>query len=161
MHAPTIRPVDFNDPVCTADFLDLLDHYMRSPSGNGQPMPPELRTRLPAELRKRPTVLSFIAYQDGRAAGLINCVEGFSTFAGKPLLNIHDIVVHADLRRRGIARALLAHAEQTAVARGCCKLTLEVLDGNTGARKAYADFGFQGYQLDPAMGQALFMEKKL
>ncbi len=161
MHALTIQPADFDDPACTADFLDLLDHYMRSPSGNGQSMPAELRTRLPAELRQRPTVLSFMAYQDGRAAGLINCVEGFSTFAGKPLLNIHDIIVHEDFRRRGIARALLAHAEQAAVARGCCKLTLEVLEGNTGAREAYADFGFQGYQLDPAMGQALFMEKKL
>ena len=161
MNTPTIRPVDFDDPACTADFLDLLDHYMRSPSGNGQPMTAELRSRLPAELCKRLTVLSFIAYQEGRAAGLINCVEGFSTFAGKPLLNIHDIIVHQDFRRRGIARALLAHAERTAVERGCCKLTLEVLEGNTGAREAYTGFGFQGYQLDPAMGQALFMEKKL
>ncbi|MBL8451629.1 MAG: GNAT family N-acetyltransferase [Zoogloea sp.] len=161
MHAPRIQPVDFDDPARTDDFLDLLDHYMRSPSGTGKPMPPALRTRLPAELRKRPTVLSFLAYQDGRAAGLINCVEGFSTFAGQPLLNIHDIIVHEDFRRRGIARALLAHAEQAALARGCCKLTLEVLEGNSGARKAYTGFGFQAYQLDPAMGQALFMEKKL
>lgn len=161
MHAPRIQPVDFDDPACTDDFLDLLDHYMRSPSGTGKPMPPELRMRLPAELRQRPTVLSFLAYQNGRAAGLINCVEGFSTFAGKPLLNIHDIIVHEDFRRRGIARALLAHAEQAALARGCCKLTLEVLEGNSGARKAYAGFGFEAYQLDPAMGQALFMEKRL
>lgn len=161
MHAPRIQPVDFDDPACTDDFLNLLDHYMRSPSGTGKPMPAALRTSLPAELRKRPTVLSFLAYQDGRAAGLINCVEGFSTFAGKPLLNIHDIIVHEDFRRRGMARALLAHAEQAALARGCCKLTLEVLEGNHGARKAYTGFGFQAYQLDPAMGQALFMEKKL
>ena len=33
--------------------------------------------------------------------------------------------------------------------------------GNHGARRAYLDFGFEGYQLDPAMGQALFFEKKL
>lgn len=161
----TIQPVDFDDPALTADFLALLDHYMRGPTGNGQPMPDALRARLPAELRQRPTVLSFIAYESGerqkRAAGLINCVEGFSTFAGKPLLNVHDIVVHEDCRRRGIASALLAHAEQVARERGCCKLTLEVLEGNTGARQAYLDFGFQGYQLDPAMGQAQFMEKKL
>lgn len=159
--APIIHPVDFGDPASTADFLDLLDHYMRSPSGNGQPMPPELRSRLPAELSRRPTVLSFLARVGERAAGLINCVEGFSTFAGRPLLNIHDIVVHADFRRQGIARALLARAEQAARERGCCKLTLEVLEGNVGARRAYEDFGFRGYQLDPALGQALFLEKKL
>mgnify|MGYP000614993650 CR=1 FL=1 len=96
-----------------------------------------------------------------RPVGLINCVEGFSTFAGRPLLNVHDIVVHEDFRRQGIARALLAHVEAMARQRGCCKLTLEVLEGNHGARRAYLDFGFEGYQLDPAMGQALFFEKKL
>ncbi len=161
----TIVATDFDDPRCCDDFLALLDHYMRSPTGNGKPMSDELRRRLPAELRRRPQVLSYIAYRVsdiGRCpAGLINCVEGFSPFAGRPLLNVHDIVVHEDFRRQGIARALLAHVEAVARQRGCCKLTLEVLEGNHGARRAYLNFGFEGYQLDPAMGQALFFEKKL
>jgi hypothetical protein len=38
MSPPVIRPVDFDDPACTADFLDLLDHYMRGPSGSGRPL---------------------------------------------------------------------------------------------------------------------------
>ncbi|MBS0357370.1 MAG: GNAT family N-acetyltransferase [Proteobacteria bacterium] len=161
----SIQPVDFDDEAQRNDFLDLLDHYMRGPTGSGKAMSDALRARLPDELRRRPTVLSFIAYWNKKgerqAAGLINCVEGFSTFAGRPLLNVHDIIVHEDFRRRGIATALLAHAEQVARERGCCKLTLEVLEGNTGARQAYLNSGFAGYQLDPAMGQALFMEKKL
>lgn len=161
----TIVATDFDNPQLCADFLALLDHYMRSPTGNGAPMSDELRSRLPAELRRRPQVLSFIAYRESeggqRAVGLINCVEGFSTFAGRPLLNVHDIVVHEEVRRQGIARALLAHVEAVAQERGCCKLTLEVLEGNHGARRAYLAFGFEGYQLDPALGQALFMEKKL
>ena len=156
---------DFNDPRHCTDFLALLDHYMRSPTGNGVPMGDELRSRLPTELRRRPQVLSFIAYRESdagpRAVGLVNCVEGFSTFAGRPLLNVHDIVVHEDFRRQGISRALLAHVEAVARERGCCKLTLEVLEGNHDARRAYLAFGFEGYQLDPALGQALFMEKKL
>lgn len=161
----SIQPVDFDDEAQRNDFLDLLDHYMRGPTGSGKAMSDALRARLPDELRRRPTVLSFISYWNKKgerqAAGLINCVEGFSTFAGRPLLNVHDIIVHEDFRRRGIATALLAHAEQVARERGCCKLTLEVLEGNTGARQAYLNSGFAGYQLDPAMGQALFMEKKL
>lgn len=161
----TIQSVDFDDPAQTADFLFLLDHYMRGPTGNGRPMDDALRARLPDALRRRPTVLCHVAYldEDGqrRPVGLINCVEGFSTFAGRPLLNIHDIVVHADYRRRGIARQLLAHAEAVAKARGCCKLTLEVLTGNRGAYDAYVGFGFRAYELDPAMGAATFMEKKL
>lgn len=160
-----IAATDFDDPRCCADFLTLLDHYMQSPTGNGQPMSDALRQRLPVELRRRPQVLSYIAYRTSdagqRPVGLINCVEGFSTFAGRPLLNVHDIVVHQDFRRQGIARRLLAHVEAVARQRGCCKLTLEVLEGNHDARRSYLDFGFEGYQLDPAMGQALFLEKKL
>lgn len=161
MNALRILPVDFGDAVRADHYLDLLDHYMRSPTGSGTALSADLRTRLTDELRQRPTVLCYVAYQADDPAGLLTCVEGFSTFAGRPLLNIHDIVVHARFRRRGIARALLTHAETVARERGCCKLTLEVLEGNAGARQAYLDFGFRGYELDPAMGRALFMEKRL
>jgi ribosomal protein S18 acetylase RimI-like enzyme len=161
MQTLRIEPLDLADAGQTDDFLDLLDHYMQGPTGQGRPMDAALRARLPEALRQQPTVLSFLAYHQHRPAGLINCVLGFSTFAGRPLLNVHDLVVDRDCRRLGIARALLAHAEAVARQRGCCKLTLEVLEGNTAAREAYLDFGFQAYQLDPAMGSALFMEKRL
>ena len=45
--------------------------------------------------------------------------------------------------------------------RGCCKLTLEVLDNNFIAKALYKKFGFSDYQLDPEYGNALFWEKKL
>mgnify|MGYP002129986268 CR=1 FL=1 len=61
----------------------------------------------------------------------------------------------------GVGQALLAAAEQLARARGCCKLTLEVLGGNVGALRLYQRFGFANYELDPAMGQAQFMQKWL
>ena len=41
------------------------------------------------------------------------------------------------------------------------KLTLEVLEGNSVAQSAYRAFGFEGYELDPQMGKALFWQKKL
>ena len=86
----TLQPVNFDDPRQTADFLFLLDHYMRGPTGNGKPMDDDLRARLPDELRRRPTVLCHVGYLDEaggerRPVGLINCVEGFSTFAGRPI----------------------------------------------------------------------------
>jgi len=45
------------------------------------------------------------------------------------------------------------------VVRGCCKLTLEVLTGNLVALRSYERFGFAPYALDPAAGQASFMQK--
>ena len=41
------------------------------------------------------------------------------------------------------------------------KLTLEVLQGNESARRLYERVGFAGYQLDPAVGQAQFLQKWL
>jgi hypothetical protein len=43
----------------------------------------------------------------------------------------------------------------------CCKLTLEVLEGNKLAQAAYIANGFVGYQLVSEMGQAMFWQKKL
>ena len=69
-----------------------------------------------------------------------------------------DVTGHRRLSR---GQALLAAAEQHARARGCCKLTLEVLTGNARALKSYLGFGFEPYALDPAAGQASFMQKWL
>ena len=56
---------------------------------------------------------------------------------------------------------MLGLVEQIALERGACKLTLEVLAGNTGAIKLYNRVGFASYQLDPVMGQAQFLQKWL
>lgn len=158
---PTISATDFRRPAHRAAFLHLLEHYARDPMGGGMGLCAEARTHLIERLAARPGFVSFLAEENGEAVGLINCFEGFSTFAARPLLNIHDLVVHADWRGRGLARALLGAAEQAARERGCCKLTLEVLSGNSTARAAYRANGFAAYELDPQAGPALFLEKKL
>jgi ribosomal protein S18 acetylase RimI-like enzyme len=86
---------------------------------------------------------------------------GYSTFQARPLLNVHDLAVLPRHRARGVGQALLAACEHHARQRGCCKLTLEVLSGNTRALRSYQRFGFAPYVLDPAEGQALLMQKWL
>ena len=88
-------------------------------------------------------------------------LEGFSTFACRPLVNIHDVVVLPGWRGQRVAQQMLALVEAIARQRGACKLTLEVLQGNAPALRAYEREGFAGYALDPAMGHAQFMQKKL
>ena len=102
-----------------------------------------------------------LAFDGEQPVGLVNCIEGFSSFKCKPLVNVHDVAVLASHRGRGIAEAMLAEAERIAVERGAVKMTLEVLSGNAPAVKLYRRIGYEGYQLDPAMGTAQFMQKWL
>src|SRR5512139_2939210 len=106
-------------------------------------------------------LFSVLAFDGETPVGLINAIEGFSTFACRPLVNVHDVVVLASHRGRGIAARMFAEVETIARERGACKLTLEVLEGNATARALYERLGFAGYQLDPAMGHAQFLHKWL
>ncbi|MCB1696223.1 MAG: GNAT family N-acetyltransferase [Halioglobus sp.] len=114
-----------------------------------------------AGLAALPHAVTLLCYVDGRPAGLANCFEGFSTFSCRKLLNIHDITVLAEFRGLGLSQHLLREIEVVARERGCGKLTLEVLAGNEPAKCAYRKFGFDAYQLDPALGEALFWQKSL
>lgn len=141
--------------------LQLLDEYAREPVGGGAPLSAHARENLVEALRQRSGYVGLLAFQGISAVGLINAFEAFSTFAARPLLNIHDLFVRPAYRGRGIGQALLWAAEREARARGCVKLTLEVLSGNARALSSYERFGFRRYQLAPEVGHALFLEKLL
>jgi ribosomal protein S18 acetylase RimI-like enzyme len=151
----------YDDPSHAAALVDLLDHYARDPAGGGEPLSDFARGNLVASLAARPFVFSVLAFESDTPVGLINAIEGFSTFACKPLVNVHDVVVAAGHRGRGIAAQMFAEVEGIARERGACKLTLEVLEGNAAARALYQRLGFSAYQLDPAMGNAQFLHKWL
>ena len=139
----------------------LLNHYAEDAMGGGQSLSADTRQQLAIELAKRPHAFSVLAFIAGEPVGLVNCFEGFSTFACRPLVNVHDVVVLQNHRGQRITQRMLARVEQEAVVRGACKLTLEVLQGNAPALRAYEREGFAGYQLDPAFGAAMFLQKKL
>ena len=112
-------------------------------------------------LRAHPTTLIFLALHQDEAVGIVTCFIGFSTFAARPLVNIHDLHVAKDHRRHGIARLLLEAVETEARRLGCCKLTLEVQENNQTALALYASLGFVGGQYEPEAGAVLLREKKL
>ena len=155
----TIRPVELEHDGDA--LLGLLDAYAADPMGGGKPLPEPVKAALVPGLKARSDYFGFIAFREGRPAGLVNCFEGFSTFLARPLMNIHDVVVLPEFRGQGLSLRLLDRVETLALARGCCKLTLEVLSGNAVAKAAYERFGFAGYALDPAAGEAVFWEKSL
>lgn len=156
-----IARADYADPADGAAIVALLDAYARDPMGGGSPLAEDVRERLVSALAEQPGAFSMIAHVAGNPAGLANCFTGFSTFAARPLVNIHDIAVLPQYRGKGVGRALLDAVAAEAQARGACKLTLEVLAGNAPAIAAYRQAGFAQYGLDPAMGTAQFWERKL
>lgn len=141
--------------------VDLLDAYARDPAGGGHPLSDFAKTHLVRELAARPQAFSVLAFDGTQPVGLVNGIEGFSTFACRPLVNVHDVVVLASHRGRRVGERMLAEVEAIARERGACKLTLEVLQGNAPAIKLYERIGFAGYQLDPALGNAQFLQKWL
>ncbi len=93
--------------------------------------------------------------------GIAVCFIGFSTFAARPLINIHDLAVLPEGRGNGVGRKLLTAVERKAREMNCCKVTLEVLENNRRALKVYAAAGFVRATYTEEAGGALFFAKKL
>jgi GNAT superfamily N-acetyltransferase len=140
-----IREANLADARDAAAVVTVLDSYASDPAGGGQPLAREVRERLVPALREHPTTLVLLAFVASEPVGIAVGFFGLSTFHARPLLNIHDLAVVAAHRGKGVGRALLREAENRALGRGCCKLTLEVQDANARARALYASFGFEDF----------------
>jgi GNAT superfamily N-acetyltransferase len=154
-----IREANFADAGDAAAIVTVLDSYATDPAGGGKPLPREVRERLVPALRDQPTALVLLAFVGPTPVGIAVGFFGLSTFQARPLLNIHDLAVVAAHRGKGVGRALLREAENRALGRGCCKLTLEVQDANARARALYASFGFEDFVL--AGSSTRFLSKAL
>ena len=152
---------DYGNPNHAAAVVSLLDVYARDVAGGSTPLGDFARANLVAALAARPQAFSVLAFDGDEAIGLINCFEGFSTFACLPLVNVHDVVVLSSHRGHKVGEQMLALVEAIAGEQGACKLTLEVLQGNRSAIALYERVGFTSFQLDPALGSAQFLQKRL
>mmetsp|Transcript_15347 Transcript_15347/g.14720 ORF Transcript_15347/g.14720 Transcript_15347/m.14720 type:complete len:164 (+) Transcript_15347:63-554(+) len=155
--------VDLNDEKLSQEVVQLLDGYANDFFGGNEPLSKFSKENIIIELRKLTSVHVFMAklLASNEYVGLAICFEGFSTFECKPLINIHDFYVKPEARRQGISFELISFIEQFGRSKGYCKITLEVLEGNLGAKAAYTSAGFDGYELDPTIGKAEFWQKKI
>lgn len=157
-----IRSARLENPETADAVLRLIGMYASDPMGGSLPsLPPYVQENLIAGLKAHPTTRVFLAYVGDEAVGVAVCFLGFSTFAARPLLNIHDLAVAPGYRGQGIGKALLAAAEKEARTLGCCKLTLEVLEHNHRAVGTYKSFGFDPGGYSPENGRMLFYAKPL
>jgi [ribosomal protein S18]-alanine N-acetyltransferase len=81
-------------------------------------------------------------------------------------IDIHNVAVHSEFRRRGIGRLLIEQVVLEARRRGSTRVTLEVRRSNLAAQKLYESIGFiptglrKGYYSDNGE-DALAMALKL
>ena len=96
-----------------------------------------------------------------QAVAVVDLLNGYAKDpmgGGKPLSGFALENLIPRLKER---QDTLVKVTEIARERGCCKLTLEVLERNHAAQKAYRSFGFAPYELAPETGMAMFWEKKL
>jgi len=156
-----IREANLADAADAAGFLAVLDSYAADEMGGATPLDPDVRRRLVPALREQPNALVLLAFAAAQPIGAATCFFGFSTFAARPLLNVHDLAVLPAFRGQGVGRGLLVAAEERAVARGCAKLTLEVREDNARARGLYEARGFRDFELAGVTYRTLFLSKPL
>lgn len=152
---------DYQNPKHGDAIIKLLNAYAIDPMGGASPLNSEVQATLINKLAKRPEAITLLYYIDSIGVGLINAFEGFSTFAAAPLINVHDVYITPKYRGQGILREMFDELEAIAHARGCCKLTLEVLSNNERAMHGYRSLGFAEYTLKESAGHALFWQKRL
>lgn len=160
-HILQIREARLADSRHADALVRLLDLMAREPAGGSQPLPAEVCRLVVPGLARLPNALVVLAWLGDDAVGMAICYQNFSTFAARPLMNIHDIMVDPGHRRRGIGLALLANVEEHARSRGCCRLTLEVRGDNVQAQALYLRFGFKGGTLMADPSTYAFLNKVL
>jgi len=156
-----IVEADLNSPEHREAVLTMVDAYSMDAMGGAKPLDPDVRVRLIPGLQRHPTTLIFLAFEGEQPVGVAVCFIGFSTFAAEPLINIHDYMVLSGFRGKSVGRRLLEAIEGKARELGCCKVTLEVMDNNDRALRAYEAAGFMRYSLQEDAGTAIFLTKPL
>ena len=161
MRDVTVIEADLSDAQHQAAILYLVNAYARDPMGDGRDLPSAVCDRLISGLRRHPTSLVFLAFDDATPIGIAVCFVGFSTFTARPLINVHDLAVVPECRGQGVGRLLLERVEAKGRELGCCKLTLEVRDDNHAAQRLYQKFGFGDMPAEHGMVRNWFLQKGL
>ena len=106
---------------------------------------PEYRDPTKPQRDPRANIERKLAQRDG----LFGLAEGPDGIVGTAMAGydghrgwLYSVGVHPRLRRTGLARALVAHAEAELAARGCPKINLQVLTVNESAQAFWRAVGY-------------------
>jgi GNAT superfamily N-acetyltransferase len=132
----SVRPT-LDDARAIHRFVCELAAYEREPDAV-QATPESLLEQLRGD---RPPFECLLAEEDGAPVGFALYFHNYSTWRGRPGLYVEDVYVPEPLRGRGIGRALFRELGRRALARGCERLELAVLEWNRPSIDFYERLG--------------------
>ena len=78
-----------------------------------------------------------LAVLDGRAVGMVHFIEHRSCWTAGNYMYLQDMFTAPNARRRGVARALIEHVYEQALARSCARVYWLTQESNADARALY------------------------
>ncbi len=141
-----IVEADLDDARHAEALVEIIDDYAREPGGQAAPLSEEAKAKMVPGLRATPNASVLLAFEGDTAVGAAVLLWSFSTFAGRRMVNVHDLAARSGHRGKGVGTALLVETERLARERDCCKVTLEVQDVNEGAKRLYGSLGFASFE---------------
>jgi ribosomal protein S18 acetylase RimI-like enzyme len=122
--------------------IRLINAYILDDMGGGTLLSEQEQIKLIQGLKNHSKALVLLAETQGVFSGLLTAFENFSTFTARPMMNIHDVMVLKEYRKKGIGRSLMNVLIEEAGKRNCSRITLEVRKDNITAQNLYRDLGF-------------------
>jgi len=148
---PVIRPYRDEDSASLLDCIAELQDAEREIDGrlrSGRAIAPDYLVAMLEECRQYAGQI-FVLEVDGAVAGFTTVYTHvpFERLDEPPgdYAIVAELLVRREYRRRGYARALLAHGERYAGSQGAAELRIAVLSDNAAARALYIDYGFRPY----------------
>lgn len=139
----TFEQCDFKKKHHEAAFTQLLNHYMKDPMGDSEPIDALKQAELVSIWMNHGNAATLFVKVDDEYVGLVNYFYLISTFKVKPYVYIHDVIVHQSFRGKDLGRKLLEQIIEIAKEKNCCKIMLEVRNDNTPALSLYSSLGFE------------------
>ena len=90
-----------------------------------------------------------VADRDGVIVGMVNLLSTISTFMGKEVVILEDMVVDPEYRNQGIGERILVAAIDRAKEKGAGRITLLTDGTNEGAIRFYEKAGFSPSPMIP------------
>ena len=132
-----VRPGTIEDCDTIHSFISELADYLGLKE-KVQATPEDIRRD---GFGSNPKFRAILAHDAGKTLGVAIYFFTYSSWAGRKVLNLHDVIVSNSSRRSGVGRRLLSYLAKEAKKNDCARIDLEVRSYNE-ARTFYEKLGF-------------------